>query len=75
MLEPEQQLSLAEEIMVNGLTMRDTRDKVRRLLGKELKWRLVPIQIEPTVYDKLVRIAPDGDVAKLLKQVVEKLLP
>jgi len=41
---------------------------------KELKWRLVPIRIEPSVYDRLVQIAPDGDVAKLLKQAVEKLL-
>jgi hypothetical protein len=47
---------------------------VRELLGKELKWRLVPIRIEPRVYDRLVQIAPDGDVAKLLKQAVEKLL-
>jgi len=26
------------------------------------------------VYDRLVQIAPDGDVPKLLKQAVEKLL-
>ena len=73
-LEPEQQLSLAEEVMEKGLTMQETRDKVRGLLGKELKWRLVPIRIEPTVYDRLVTIAPQGDVSKLLKQAVENLL-
>ena len=72
-LEPEQQLSLAEEVMEKGLTMQETRDKVRGLLGKELKWRLVPIRIEPAVYDRLVTIAPEGDVSKLLKQAVEKL--
>ena len=72
-LEPYQQLALAEEVMEKGLTMVETRDKVRALLGKELKWRLVPIRIEPAVYDRLVRIAPDGDVSKLLKQAVEKL--
>jgi ParB family chromosome partitioning protein len=72
-LEPEQQLALAEEVMEKGLTMQETRDKVRAILGKELKWRLVPIRIEPAVYDRLAQIAPDGDVAELLKQAVEKL--
>ena len=73
-LEPYQQIALAEEIMEKGLTMVETRDRVRGILGKELKWRLVPIRIEPAVYDKLVQIAPDGDVAELLKQAVKKLL-
>jgi ParB family chromosome partitioning protein len=73
-LESEQQLALAEEVMEKGLTMVETRDRVRGLLGKELKWRLVPIRIEPSVYDRLVQIAPDGDVSKLLKQAVEKLI-
>lgn len=73
-LEPNQQIALAEEIMDKGLTTPETRDRVREFLGKELKWRLVPIRIEPAVYDKLVTIAPDGDVSKLLKQVVEKLI-
>ena len=73
-LESEQQIALAEEVMEKGLTMVETRDRVRGLLGKELKWRLVPIRIEPAVYDRLVTIAPEGDVAKLLKQTVEKLL-
>jgi len=73
-LEPEQQLALAEEVRVKGLTMQETRDKVRELLGKELKWRLVPIRIEPAIYDRLAQIAPEGDVSKLLKQAIEKLL-
>jgi len=73
-LEPEQQLALAEEVMEKGLTTPETRDRVRRLLGKELKWRLVPIRIEPAIYDRLAKIAPDGDVAELLKQAVEKLI-
>ena len=73
-LEPEQQLSLAGEVLEKGLTMVETRDRVRGLLGKELKWRLVPIRIEPAVYDRLAQIAPDGDVSKLLKQAVENLL-
>ena len=73
-LEPFQQIALAEEVMERGLTIHETRDRVRGLLGKELKWRLVPIRIEPAIYDRLVQIAPDGDVAKLLKQAVERLL-
>ena len=73
-LEPYQQIALSEEVMEKGLTMVETRDKVRGLLGKELKWRLVPIRIEPAVYDRLVTIAPEGDVSKLLKQAVENLL-
>ncbi len=73
-LESEQQLALAEEVMEEGLTTIETRDRVRSLLGKELKWRLVPMRIEPAVYDRLVTIAPEGDVSKLLKQAVENLL-
>jgi len=73
-LEPEQQLELAREVMEGKLTTVEARDRVRELLGKELKWRLVPIRIEPSVYDRLVKIAPDGDVPKLLKQAVEMLL-
>jgi len=73
-LESYQQIALAEEVMEKGLTMVETRDKVRSLLGKELKWRLVPIRIEPAVYDRLVTIAPEGDVSQLLKQAIEKLL-
>jgi ParB family chromosome partitioning protein len=72
-LESEQQIALAEEVMEKGLTTAETREKVRNLLGKELKWRLVPIRLEPAVYDRLAQIAPDGDVSKLLKQAVEKL--
>jgi len=73
-LEPDQQIALAEEVMEKGLTMVETRDKVRGLLGKALKWRLVPIRIEPAIYDKLVQIAPDGDVSNLIKQTVENLI-
>jgi len=72
-LESEQQIALAEEIMENGITMRETRNRVRELLGKELKWRVVPIRIEPAVYLRLKQIAPDGDVSTLLKRAVDKL--
>ncbi|MFB0544050.1 MAG: ParB/RepB/Spo0J family partition protein [Candidatus Bathyarchaeia archaeon] len=73
-LDPEQQLELAGEIVEEGLTLKETRDRIRDRLGIEMKWRLVPIRIEPSVYDRLVQIAPDGDVAELLKQAVERLL-
>ena len=73
-LEFEQQIALAEEVMEKGLTTMETRDRVRSLLGKELKWRLVPIRLEPAIYDRLARIAPDGDVAEFLKKTVEKLI-
>jgi len=73
-LEPEQQLALAQEIMEQGLTMVETRNKVRTLLGKELKWRLVPIRIEPAKYDRLAQIAPEGNVSKLIKQAIERLI-
>ena len=42
-LEPYQQIDLAEEVMEKGLTMPETRDKVRELFGKALKRRLVPL--------------------------------
>ena len=73
-LDQEQQLMMLEDIIENGLTMLETRDRVRSLLGKELKWRLVPIRIEPTIYNRLEQIAPEGDVSNLLKQAIEKLL-
>jgi len=72
-LEPGQQLELAREVIEKGLTTPETRDRVRELLGKELKWRLVPIRIEPAVYEKLKSIAPDGDVEKLLKKAIDEL--
>ncbi len=73
-LEPIQQIALAEEVMETGITMVETRDKVRGLLGKKLKWRLVPIRLEPAVYDRLVQIAPEGNVVTLLTQAAENLL-
>jgi len=73
-LESEQQIALAEEVMEKGLTIHETRDRVRNLLGKELKWRLVPIRLEPAIYDRLARIAPDGDVSELLKKAAESLI-
>ena len=71
-LEPFQQIALAEEVMEKGLTMEETR--VRDILGKQLRWRLVPIRIETEAFERLRAMAPDGDVAKLVKEAVERLL-
>lgn len=38
-----------------------------------VKWCLLPIRVESSVYNRLVQIAPDGDVSELLKQTVERL--
>ena len=73
-LESEQQIALAGEVMEKGLTTMETRNRVRSLLGKELRWRLVPIRLEPAIYDRLVQIAPDGDVTEFLKKTVESLI-
>lgn len=73
-LKPEQQIALAVEVMEKGLTMQETQDRVRGLLGKGLKWRLVPIRIALAIYDRLAQIAPDSDVAELLKQTLENFL-
>ena len=46
---------MEEEVRVKKLTMQEALDNVRELLGKELKWCLVPIRIEPAVYDRRAR--------------------
>ena len=45
-----------------------------KILGRPLKWRFVPIRIETDAYDRFRTLAPDGDMSKLLKEVVERLL-
>ena len=44
------------------------------MLIKPLKLRLVPIRIEVDAFERLRAMAPDGGVAKLLKETVERLL-
>ena len=51
-LEPSWQITLAEEVMETDLMIYETRG--RGLLGKELKWHLFPIRIEPASYDRLL---------------------
>jgi len=73
-LTPEQQLGLAEEVKAEGLSVKETRRKVRELLGKPLKWQLIPVRVPLETYEALKRIAPDGDVKRLLQEAVERLL-
>jgi hypothetical protein len=44
------------------------------MLGKELRWRLVPVRLTPEVYEALRRIAPNGDVKRLIRETIEKLI-
>jgi hypothetical protein len=72
--EPEQQLALAQKVQAEGLSVHETRQRVRQMLGKEFKWRLVPVRISPETYQALQRIAPGGDVKKLIIEAIEKLI-
>jgi hypothetical protein len=70
----EQQLALAQEAQEEGLSVHETRQRVRQMLGKEFKWRLVPVRLTPETYEALQRIAPNGDVKKLIRETIEKLI-
>jgi len=73
-LEPEQQLALAEEVIEKGLSEKQTREKVRGLLGKTFPWRLIPVHLSPEAFETLQRIAPDGDVKRLIQETIERLI-
>ena len=73
-LEPEQQLSLLEEIQGNKLTEKETRKRVRNIIGKPLKWHLVPVRFSLDVYEKLRSMAPEGDVKGLIQQTLQNLV-
>jgi hypothetical protein len=53
--------------------MAETKDRVRGLLGRT-EVEHAPTLKGPAVYDRLIRIAPEEDVAELLKQAVENLM-
>jgi len=73
-LELEQQLNLIREIAEKRLSEKETREKVRQILGRELSWRLIPIRLSLEEYSALERIAPEGDVEKLIREAVEMLM-
>jgi len=66
--------ALAQEVQAEGLSVHETRQRVRERLGKELKWRLVPVRLSLDIYEVLQRIAPEGDVKRLIQETVEKLV-
>jgi len=73
-LEPEQQLSLAEQVKAENLSVRETRHRVREMIGKPLKWQLIPIRLDLETFEALKRIAPEGDVKKLIQETIQKLV-
>jgi hypothetical protein len=72
--DPEQQLALAQEVQAKGLSVHETRQRVREMLGKEIKWRLVPVRLSPDIYEALQKIAPEGNVKRLIIETIEKLV-
>jgi ParB family chromosome partitioning protein len=70
----EQQLALAQKVQAEGLSVHETRQRVRELLGKEFKWRMVPVRLTPETYEALQKIAPEGNVKRLIKETIEKLV-
>jgi len=73
-LPPEQQLSLAEQVKAENLSVRETRQRVRELIGKPLKWQLIPIRLDLETFEALKRIAPEGDVKRLIQETIQKLI-
>jgi len=72
--DPEKQLAIAQEAQENGLSVHETRQRVREMLGKKLKWQLVPIRLDLETFEALKRIAPEGDVKRLIQETIEKLI-
>jgi len=64
-----------EEIREDPLTEKETRKRVRDILGKPLKWHLVPVRFSREVYEKLKDMAPKGDVKRLIQQTIWDLIP
>jgi len=72
--DPEKQLALAQEAQEEGLSVHETRQRVREMLGKKLKWQLVPIRLDLETFEALKRIAPEGDVKRLIQETIQKLI-
>lgn len=73
-LEPDQQLSLANEIIERGLNEKQSRERVREILGRKLRWKLVPIRLSIEEFRTLESIAPQGNVKRLIQEVIDDLL-
>lgn len=70
----EQELALAEEVQAEDLSVHETRQRIRELLGKEFKWLLAPVCLSIETHEALQRIAPEGDVKRLVQETIEKLV-
>jgi hypothetical protein len=42
-----------DQIQAERLSVHETRKRVREMLGKEFKWRLVPVRLSPETYEAL----------------------
>jgi hypothetical protein len=43
------------------------------MLGKKFKWQLIPIRLDLETFEALKRMAPNGDVKRLIRETIEKL--
>jgi len=68
---PPEQLSLAEQVKAENLSVRETRHRVRELIGKPLKWQLIPVRLDLETFKALKRIAPNGDVKLLIQETIK----
>ena len=73
-LEPDQQLPVFEEIEAGDLSVKQTRERVREILGRRLSWRLVPIRLSLEEFSALEKVASNGDVEALIRETVTKLI-
>ena len=73
-LELDQQLPLVEEIEAKNLSVKQTRERVREILGRRLSWRLLPIRLSLEEFRSLERVAPNGDVDALIRETITKLI-
>ncbi|MHA1631787.1 MAG: hypothetical protein ACTSXC_03115 [Candidatus Freyarchaeota archaeon] len=39
-----------------------------------MKWQLIPVRLDLETYEALKRIAPNGDVKRLIQEAIQKLL-
>jgi len=44
------------------------------ILGKPLKWQLIPIRLDLKTFEALKRIALEGNVKKLIEEAIQKLI-
>lgn len=58
----------------NKKPKRETDKRVREILGKQLKWQLIPLRLKLETFQALKRVALDGDVKKLIKETIQKII-